>query len=338
MKHWAARFGLMLQRNPVTLFLVLMLVVFAAIAPAFFRPANLLNVLRQGSAIGVLAIGQTIVVLVGGIDLSVASVMQLAGVTIAEMTGGTNALVLPVFLLTLGMGAVIGLANGLLVTKRRVQPFIATLFVGLLVTGVRLWITRATPSGLLPPAVRAFGRGGLGPVPFAVLLFAAIGVVGTLVLGRTTFGRRIYAVGGNARAAQMSGIRVDRVTISAYVLCGVLAAVAGLVLVGYLGYADQEIGVGYDLDSIAAVVVGGAVLGGGYGTIAGTVAGVLLMTALLNLVLIANLPVEFQLVIRGGVILTAVAFYSAGWMKQLRQRTHEILTRATCSKPEREEV
>ena len=210
-------------------------------------------------------------------------------------------------------GALIGFGNGVLVAKRRVQPFISTLFVGLLVTGFRLLVTRATPSGILPPAIRTLGSASLGPVPNALIIFAVVAVVGSIVLVRTTLGRRFFAVGGNARAAALNGISVDRVTILSYVVCGFLAAVAGIVLVGYLGYADQEIGTGYDLDSIAAVAVGGAVLGGGRGRISGTVAGVLLMAVLLNLVLLMKIPVEYQLVLRGVVILAAVAFYSADW-------------------------
>jgi ribose/xylose/arabinose/galactoside ABC-type transport system permease subunit len=329
MTSCVVRFGRLMLRSPVFVFLGVMLLVFAIVAPDFFRPANVLNVLRQASAIGILSVGQTIVILVGGIDLSVAAVMQLAGVTVAEMTGGSNQLVPLVIPLVLAAGAAIGLINGYLVTKRRVQPFIATLFVGLLVTGIRLWITKATPSGILPPAVRAFGRGGIGPIPFAVILFFLVALGIGVVLSRSTLGRRIYAVGGNARAAEMSGVRVDRVTIAAYVLCGLLAAVAGIVLVGYLGYADQQIGLGYDLNSIAAVVVGGAVLGGGIGTISGTVAGVLLMTALLNMVLILNLRVEFQLVIRGGIILAAVAFYSGHWMARLRDRFAQLTPKSS---------
>ncbi len=320
MNAGAATIRQRIEGSLVFVFLGLLLVIAACVSPAFFRPDNLLNILRQASAIGVLAIGQTIVILAGGIDLSVAATMQLAGVTIAELTGGTNTLVPLVIPLALAMGAGIGLVNGLLIALRRVQPFIATLFVGLLVTGIRLWVTNATPSGLLPPAVRAFGRGGIGPIPNAVILFALVAIAASFVLRRTTLGRRIYAVGGNPKAAELSGVRVDRVTVASYVLCGLLAATAGLVLVGYLGYADQEIGIGYDLDSIAAAVVGGALLGGGRGRISGTVAGVLLMTALLNLVLVLNLKVEYQFVARGAVLLAAVAFYSSGWLGKIRRR------------------
>jgi ribose/xylose/arabinose/galactoside ABC-type transport system permease subunit len=302
-----------LRDHLVWVVLAVFIIVAAVVSPVFFQPKNLFNILRQASALGILAVGQTIVVIAGGIDLSVAALMQLAGVSVAEITKGSNALVglaLPAVLLA---GALIGFGNGILVAKRRVQPFISTLFVGLLVTGFRLLVTRATPSGILPPAIRTLGSASLGPVPNALVIFAAVAVVASLILVRTTLGRRIFAVGGNARAAALNGISVDRVTILSYVVCGFLAAVAGVVLVGYLGYADQEIGTGYDLDSIAAVAVGGAVLGGGRGRVSGTVAGVLLMAVLLNLVLLLKVPVEYQLVLRGVVILAAVAFYSADW-------------------------
>jgi ribose/xylose/arabinose/galactoside ABC-type transport system permease subunit len=283
------------------------------VSPVFFQAKNLFNILRQASALGVLAMGQTVVVVSGGIDLSVAAVMQLAGVSVAEMTKGSDATVWLALPVVLAAGALIGLGNGLLVAKRRVQPFISTLFVGLLVTGLRLLVTHATPSGILPPAVRTIGSSSVGPVPNALIIFAATAVAASLVLTRTTWGRRIFAVGGNPRAAALNGISVDRITILSYVVSGFLAAVAGIVLVGYLGYADQEIGTGYDLDSIASVAVGGAVLGGGRGRVSGTVAGVLLMAILLNLVLLLKLKVEYQLVVRGLVILGAVAFYSANW-------------------------
>ncbi len=302
-----------LQNHLVLVFLLVVVVVAALVSPVFFQPKNLFNILRQASALGILAVGQTVVVIAGGIDLSVAAVMQLAGVTVAEMTKGSDAGVWRALPAVLAAGALIGLGNGVLVAKRGVQPFISTLFVGLLVTGLRLLVTRATPSGILPPAIRVLGSESLGPVPNALVIFAVVALAMSAVLARTTLGRRIFAVGGNPRAAALNGISVARITILSYAVCGFLAAVSGVVLVGYLGYADQEIGTGYDLDSIASVAVGGAVLGGGKGRVSGTVAGVLLMAILLNLVLLLKLRVEYQLVLRGLVILGAVAFYSANW-------------------------
>jgi len=311
--------SLVLREHLVWVFLLVVVALAAVVSPVFFQPRNLLNVLRQASALGILAVGQTVVVISGGIDLSVAAVMQLAGVTVAELTKGSNTQAAAALAAVLALGGVIGLGNGLLVAKRRVQPFISTLFVGLLVTGLRLLVTRATPSGVLPPAIRALGSAALGPVPNAVIIFAGVALATGAVLSRTTWGRRMFAVGGNPRAAALNGVSVDRITILSYVVCGVLAAVSGIVLVGYLGYADQAIGTGYDLDSIAAVAVGGAVLGGGKGRVSGTIAGVLLMAVLLNLVLLLKLKVEYQLIVRGLVILGAVAFYSANWAG-LRER------------------
>lgn len=302
-----------LRERLVLVFLAAVIVLAAIVSPVFFQPKNLFNILRQASALGILAVGQTVVVIAGGIDLSVAAVMQLAGVSIAELTKGSDARVWLALPAVLAAGALIGLGNGVLVAKRRVQPFILTLFVGLLVTGLRLLVTRATPSGILPGAVRVLGSASLGPVPNALIIFAVIALAVSAMLNRTIVGRRIFAVGGNPRAAALNGVSVDRITILAYAACGFLAAVSGVVLVGYLGYADQEIGTGYDLDSIASVAVGGAVLGGGKGRVSGTVAGVLLMAILLNLVLLLKLRVEYQLVLRGLVILGAVAFYSANW-------------------------
>lgn len=303
----------LISEHLVYVFLVVIFILAVVVSPKFFQARNLFNILRQASALGVLAIGQTVVIISGGIDLSVAAVMQLAGVTIAEMTKGENTYVwiaLPTVLLA---GALIGLGNGVLVAKRKVQPFISTLFVGLLVTGLRLLVTRATPSGILPPFIRVLGSASLGPVPNALIIFAVTALLVSVILVRTTWGRKIFAVGGNIRAAALNGINVDRITMLSYIVCGFLAALAGVVLVGYLGYADQEIGIGYDLDSIAAVAVGGAILGGGKGRVSGTVAGVLLMAILLNLVLMLGLKVEYKLIVRGLVILAAVAFYSANW-------------------------
>jgi ribose/xylose/arabinose/galactoside ABC-type transport system permease subunit len=310
--------SVILRDHMVYVFLGIVLAAAAVVSPTFFQPRNLFNVLRQASALGILAVGQTVVVISGGIDLSVAAVMQLSGVTVAEITRGQNTYAGAAILVCLAAGVVIGLGNGVLVAKRRVQPFISTLFVGLLVTGLRLLVTKATPSGVLPPVIRALGGGAVGPVPAAVLFFALAAAGAGFMLSRTTTGRRLFAVGGNRQAAFLSGVMVDRLTIFSYLFCGFMAALAGLILVGYLGYADQEIGTGYDLDSIAAVAVGGAVLGGGKGRISGTIAGVVLMAILLNLVLLLGLKVEFQLVIRGLVILAAVAFYSADW-KRLRR-------------------
>jgi ribose/xylose/arabinose/galactoside ABC-type transport system permease subunit len=302
-----------LRDHIVYVFLSVLLMAAAVFSPQFFKMDNLFNVLRQASALGLLAVGQTLVVIGGGIDVSIAAIMQLAGVTAAEITKGQDRFVFITILTALSMGTAVGFGNGLLVAKRKVQPFVSTLFVGLLVTGLRLLVTKATPSGGLPSFIRFIGSDSAGPIPNALIIFGCTAFVVHFLLAKTTFGRAIYAVGGNPAVAHLSGIKVDRITILSYMLSGLLAAIAGLVLVGYLGYADQNIGIGYEWDSIAAVAVGGVVLGGGKGRISGTVAGVLLLTVLLNFVLMLKLRVEYQFVIRGIVIIAAVAFYAGQW-------------------------
>jgi ribose/xylose/arabinose/galactoside ABC-type transport system permease subunit len=236
--------------------------------------------------------------------------MQLAVITSAELAQGREQYAVPVILTCIVMGAVVGFANGLIVVKRRVQPFVATLFVAVIIVGIRMAYTGGTPSGQLPPVLRYFGRDSTWAVPNATLIFFLLAAVAFILLRYTVFGRRIYAMGGNREVARLSAINVDRLAILSYVVCGTLASVAGLILAGYIGYADQWIGAGYDLDSIAAAVVGGVSLAGGRGGIAGTVAGVLLITILLNIVLLLNLDAQYQYIVRGFVILLAVALYS----------------------------
>jgi ribose/xylose/arabinose/galactoside ABC-type transport system permease subunit len=299
-----------LNAGGIFIALILVLLIAGILSPVFYQPANLFNVLRQASALGILSIGQTIVMIAGGIDLSVAATMQLATVAVAEITNESQIEVLPAVALVLLASALVGLINGWLVTRRRVPPFVATLFVGVVITGARLVYTQATPSGVLPPLIRVIGRDSTGPVPNAALIFLGLAVVADLVLRRTSFGRRLYATGGNPRTAWLSGVPVDRIRMVTYILSGLLAGLGGLVLAGYVGYSDQWIGRGYDLDSIAAVVIGGTSLAGGRGGIRGTVAGVLLVTVLLNLVLLLNLNVQWQLVVKGLVIIFAVGLYS----------------------------
>lgn len=283
----------------------------ASTAPAFFRPSNLLNVLRQASALGIVSVGQTIVIIGGGVDLSIAATMQLATVMVAELARGEDARVPYAVAVCLVLGALVGFANGFLVTRRKVPPFIATLAVSVLVTGIRLAYTQANPSGTLPPVLRVVGQGALAHLPVAFLTFALVAVAAHVALTRTTFGRVLYAAGGNPRTANLSGVAVASITVATYVLSGILAAIGGLVLAGYIGYADQWIGRGSELDSIAAAVVGGASFAGGIGTIVGTVGGVLLIASLLNIVLLLGLDPSYQLIISGLVVMMAVGAQAA---------------------------
>lgn len=257
-----------------------------------------------------MAVGQTIVMIGGGIDLSLAGIMALTTVVVADITQGQNLSLAPALSLVFIIGIAVGLLNGLLVTKRKVPPFIATLGVAILLEGLRFVYTRAAPSGSIPPLVRFIANEAIGPVPTNLIIFIIVVAFFLFVTHKRVFGRYIYATGANREVARLSGINVDRVTLLTYIICSVLAVLGGLILAGFVGYADNYLGRGYELDSIAAVVIGGTSFAGGSGGIGGTVVGVLLLTMLFNIVLLLSLPIEYQLVVKGVVIIAAMALYS----------------------------
>jgi ribose/xylose/arabinose/galactoside ABC-type transport system permease subunit len=302
-------FSAFLARRGVYVALVGVVLISAVLSPAFFKFSNVLNVLRAAAVLGIVSIGQTMVILGGGIDLSVGGVMGTVAIFISEFTGGRNdnvAIAIPACLL---IGVIVGWLNGLLITKRNIPPFVATLGMLIFVEGVRFAYTRGVISGRPAPFVRVLAS-IIGPVPIPVVIMVILAVIIGLVLKRTPFGRQLYATGGNREAARFSGINVERISTLTYVLCGLFAAIAGLLLSGYIGYGDRYLGRGFDLDSIAAVVVGGTSFAGGRGGIGGTLAGVLLLTALFNIVLILNLQIHYQLILKGIVIIGAVMVYS----------------------------
>jgi ribose/xylose/arabinose/galactoside ABC-type transport system permease subunit len=299
-----------LQAAAIWIVLAVLIIMAGLISPSFLAPRNIATLMKQAAPLGILAVGQTLVILTGGIDLSVASVMATVSVFAAGVTDGREELVWPVVLMCLGFSAAVGLANGLMVTKLRIPPFIATLGMILVVQGIRFVYTKGTPKTYIPDSLRFWGRDSTGPVPNAVLVWIVIVLIIGLLLARTTFGRQLYAVGGNARTAYLSGIDVDRIKIAAYTLCSLLAGIAGLVLVGYVGHADNWLGNGYELNAIAAVVIGGAAFEGGKGGQLGTIGGVLILTVLFNLVLLLQFDEEVRRIVKGLVILLAVAMYA----------------------------
>jgi len=304
-------FGLTLSRYGAYTALLVVGLVAAVVTPRFYTPANLINVLQAASALGIVSLGQTLVILAAGIDLSVGSVMGLSMVVAAAMTAGSDTLVGPAIVVSLALGGVIGLVNGLLVTVRNVPSFVATLGMLVFIDGVRVAYTKGVPSGGIPPFLVTLGAGKLGPLPYSLLIWVALCALLLLVLHKTPFGQRLYATGGNPVAARLSGVLVGRVVTTCFVVSGILASAAGLLLSGFIGYVDRYIGTGFDLNSIAAVVVGGTSFAGGRGGIGGTIAGVLLITALVNIVLLAGLSQPYQLIVNGVIIVAAAALYRA---------------------------
>src|SRR3972149_1014521 len=299
-----------LTQSAIWVVLLILTVVSTLISPVFMTTRNISTLLKQAASLGIVSVGQTLAILTGGIDLSVASVMALMSVLAASLMKGQASLFLPVSLFCLAVAVTIGLVNGLLVTKLKIPAFIATLGMVLVVQGIRFVYTGGSPRGSISPALKFIGGGMVGPVPAAVILWAVIVVVFVILMRRTTFGREMYAVGGNRSAAHLSGVNVNGIIIAAYTLCSFLAGVAGLVFTGYNGFADNWVGRGFELNSIAAVVVGGTLFEGGRGGVVGTVAGVLIITILFNLVLLLGLDEEYQRIGKGVAIIRAVAMYA----------------------------
>ncbi len=299
-----------LTQSAIWVVLVILTIVSTLISPVFMTTRNISTLLKQAASLGIVSVGQTLTILTGGIDLSVASVMALMSVVSASLMEGQNSLFVPVTLYCLAIAAAIGLTNGLLVTKLKIPAFIATLGMILVVQGIRFVYTGGSPRGSIPAILRFIGGGMVGPVPASVILWALIVVIFVILMRRTTFGRRMYAVGGNPVTAHLSGVNVNGTIIAAYTLCGLLAGVAGLVFTGYNGFADNWVGRGFELNSIAAVVVGGTLFEGGRGGVIGTVAGVLIVTILFNLVLLLGLDEEYQRIVKGAAIILAVAMYA----------------------------
>jgi ribose/xylose/arabinose/galactoside ABC-type transport system permease subunit len=303
------RAGAYIQRNGLFVFCVVLTVGAVLFAPGFRSPNNLQNVLTNAAPLGVVVLGQCLVILVRGFDLSVASVMATAAVIATSFDETTNWSVLPVLAVSLLMALIVGSVNGYLVTQRKVSPFLATLAMMIVLQGLRFAWTKGAASGRVPEMIRMVGSQALYGIPINLLLLLVLALFVAIVLGRTAFGRQIYMVGGNPRAAELVGIAVGRVTYACYVLSAVFAAFGGLVLVGYVGSVDNWVGRGYELNSIIATVMGGVSLGGGRGTVFGALVGAFVLTEIFNIALLLGFPVQFQWVVKGLIILLAVAVY-----------------------------
>lgn len=286
-------------------FLVVIWAITTALSPRFLTPSNLSDILVQAAPLGFVVIGQMIVIIVRGLDLSVASTMA----TVAVLSIGLNDNTFVIFAAGILLGAFIGAINGYLVAWRGVTPFLATLATMIVLQGVRFAYTGGAPGGTLPETFRWLATGSIYGVPVALLLLGAIAFIAHWGLERTVYGRQLKLYGDAPDAAYMTGAPTRLLVLSAFVISGILAALAGLVLVGYVGIVDNWTGRGYELDSIAAAVIGGAALSGGKGSVPGVLLAALILVSLFNIVVILGLSIEFQLVIKGALIILAAAVY-----------------------------
>ncbi|MET1181605.1 MULTISPECIES: ABC transporter permease [Bacillales] len=295
------------QKFGPLLALVLLFIVITVLNPSFMEPNNILNLLRQTSINALIAFGMTFIILTGGIDLSVGSILALSSALMAGMmVSGLD----PILAILVGilLGAIMGVINGILVSKGKMAPFIVTLATMTIFRGLTLVYTDGKPiTGIGDSEMfQMLGRGyflGL-PVPAVVMVIAFL--ILWFLLHKTSFGRKTYAIGGNEKASRISGIKVDRVKVAIYGLAGTMAAIAGAILTSRLNSAQPTAGQSYEMDAIAAVVLGGTSLSGGKGRLFGTLVGVLIIGTLNNGMNLLGVSSFYQQVVKGAVILIAV--------------------------------
>ncbi|MDQ0818644.1 ribose transport system permease protein [Bacillus pumilus] len=301
------RFDNIMQKLGPFLGLIILIAIVSILNPAFLEPLNILNLLRQISINALIAFGMTFVILTGGIDLSVGAILALSSaLTAGFIVSGMD----PILAIIVGsiIGAILGMVNGLLITKGKMAPFIATLATMTIFRGLTLVYTDGNPiTGLGSNyAFQLFGRGYFLGIPVPAITMLLTFIVLWVLLHKTPFGRRTYAIGGNEKAALISGIKVPRVKIMIYSLAGFMSALAGAILTSRLNSAQPTAGTSYELDAIAAVVLGGTSLSGGRGRIVGTLIGVLIIGVLNNGMNLLGVSSFYQSVVKGIVILIAV--------------------------------
>lgn len=306
-KRWFSKAWLLEQKSLIAL--LLLIVVVSTLSPNFFTLNNIFNILQQTSVNAIMAVGMTLVILTSGIDLSVGSLLALTGAVAASMVGAdVNALVAVVG--ALALGAAIGGVTGIIVAKGKVQAFIATLVMMLLLRGVTRVYTDGSPinTGFSDNAdlFSWFGIGRQFGIPTPIWLMMIVFLSAWYLLHHTRLGRYIYALGGNESATRLSGISVDKIKIIVYSLCGLLAALASVIEVARLSSAQPMAGNGYELDAIAAVVLGGTSLAGGKGRIIGTLIGALILGFLNNALNLLGISSNYQMIVKAVVILLAV--------------------------------
>lgn len=299
-----------LQRYGLVISFVLLCVAFSLLSDRFATVSNLTNVLRQSTINLIISIGMTYVILTAGIDLSVGAILALSTVITADLLQ-RGIPILPTLVIGLMIGGVLGMASGLLISRVKVPPFVATLGMMTVARGLALTYTQGRPITGLPDAFRYIGTGYLGPIPMPIIVAAVTFLGAYIMLTRTRMGMYIYALGNNPVAAQFTGIATGRYITFVYVLAGGLAALAGMILVARLDSAQPTAGLSYEFDAIAAVVVGGTSFAGGEGSLLGTLLGVLVISVLNNGLNLLNVSSFYQPVVTGVVIALALLLYKA---------------------------
>lgn len=296
--------GTILKKYNLFLIFIGFLIIGTLLSEHFLTFQNILNILQQSAFVGIVAIGMTFVILVGGIDLSVGAVLGLSGMLVALLiSSGVNPFI--AIAITMAAGGFMGFVSGFISTKFKVPAFIATLAMMVSARGFALLTTDGEPIYDLPPAFTALGE-SFGNIPIPAIIWIVLTIIAVVILKYTTFGRKLYAVGGNEESARLSGIAVEKYLTTTYILAGIMSAVAGILMASWLTVGQPTAGTGLELDAIAAVVIGGTSLTGGRGGIGGTFIGVLIMSMIVNIFNLLGLSSYYQSIFMGAIIVTAL--------------------------------
>ena len=285
---------------------VVICLVLSFITPQFLTVSNLTIIVTQVSINALLAFGVTFVIITGGIDLSLGSIVAVTGIVAASLAHPDDYPVVVPLLAGLLAGVLIGAANGLLITKSKVPPFIVTLGTMTIGRGLALILSKGRPISNLSDSFNFIGSGHVLGIPFPIVVLIAAFIICSIILKKTVLGRYIYAVGGNEQAAKAAGIEVNKIKMAVYSICGLLAALAGILLTSRITTGQPNAGVGFELDAIAAAIIGGTSTTGGVGTMTGTLIGVLLIGVINNGLDLLNVTSYYQQVVMGTIIIGAV--------------------------------
>ncbi len=300
--------GSYLRQYILVIFLFILGIFLSFYSPNFLNMTNIMNILRQISFVGIAAIGMTIIIISGGIDLSIGGIAAFAGI-ITSSFFKDKGISLPVSILCgLAVGALLGFVNGFSISKLNIPPFIQTLVMMNFAQGMAYVYTKAQPIHNLPQEMRWLATSFVGPIPLLVIIMIFIYLLFSMILSRTVFGRRIYAIGGNVKASKYSGINTDRIRISVYTIMGLLAGLVGILLAARVTAGDPNSGSGLALDAIAATVMGGTSMAGGIGNVTGTVIGAILIGVIDNALVLLNFNPWWQPIVKAVVIFVAVLF------------------------------
>ncbi|MDD6619057.1 MAG: ABC transporter permease [Lachnospiraceae bacterium] len=297
--------GSVLRNFALVFIIIAIIVVMSFVSPVFMTSKNIINIIRQISINGIIAVGMTFVILTGGIDLSVGSVVAITSVIVGSMLqGGSNWLVACIVALLISL--VFGAFNGFMIAYVGFQPFIATLATVTMGSGIALAYSDGKPFTISNESFLKIGQGYLGAIPIPIVLLVIVVAIGLIILKTTTFGRYVFAIGGNKNAAKLSGVRTRRVELMVYVISALCASIVGLILSARISSGQPTAGEGYELDAIAATAIGGTSMTGGVGSLTGTIFGFVLLGLMTNSMNLLNINSFYQEIVKGILIIIAV--------------------------------